>query len=138
MPPEEADNVVPLFREHGLDPIFLLSPTSDEQRIKRIAAVASGFVYYVSLKGVTGAANLMVDQVAAKLDEIRAHTHLPLGVGFGIKDASTAAAVAKVADAVVVGSALVNRIEALADQPETISSEAKALIRGMRAAMDAN
>jgi tryptophan synthase alpha chain len=138
MPPEEAENVVPLFREHGLDPIFLLSPTSHEERIKRIAAVASGFVYYVSLKGVTGAANLAVDQVAAKLDEIRAHTDLPLGVGFGIKDATTAAAVARVADAVVVGSALVNRIEALADQPETISTEAKALISGMRAAMDAN
>lgn len=138
LPPEEADAVVPIFREHKLDPIFLLSPTSHEARIKRIAAVASGFVYYVSLKGVTGAANLDVDTVAAKLDEIRAHTDLPLGVGFGIKDGATAAKVAKVADAVVVGSALVNRIEALADTPEAIAAEARSVIGAMRAAMDSN
>jgi tryptophan synthase alpha chain len=138
LPPEEAETLVPVFRQHGLDPIFLLAPTSHDERIQRIAAVASGFVYYVSLKGVTGAANLDVDGVAAKLDEIRAHTDLPLGVGFGIKDAPTAAAVAKVADAVVVGSALVNRIEALADKPDAIPADAIALIGGMRAAMDAN
>lgn len=138
LPPEEAEVVVPLFREQGLDPIFLLSPNSHEARIKRIAAVASGFVYYVSLKGVTGAANLAVEQVAAKLDEIRAYTDLPLGVGFGIKDAATAAAVAQVADAVIVGSALINRIEALANTPDAIAAEAKALIAGMRAAMDAH
>jgi len=136
LPPEEAESVVPLFRQHGLDPIFLLSPTSHAERIERIAAVASGFVYYVSLKGVTGAANLAVEQVAAKLDEIRAHTDLPLGVGFGIKDAATAAAVARVADAVVVGSALINRIEALAETPDAIAAEAGALLSGMRAAMD--
>lgn len=138
LPPEEAEAVVPVFRANGLDPIFLLAPTSHAERIARIAAVASGFVYYVSLKGVTGAANLAVDQVAEKLAEIRQHTDLPLGVGFGIKDAATAAAVARVADAVVVGSALVNRIEALADQPDKIAAEARALIGGMRAAMDAD
>jgi tryptophan synthase alpha chain len=137
LPPEEAEAVVPVFRDNGLDPIFLLAPTSHAERIQRIAAVASGFVYYVSLKGVTGAANLAVDQVAAKLAEIRRHTDLPLGVGFGIKDADTAAAVARVADAVVVGSALVNRIEALAEQPEAIAAEARTLISSMRAAMDA-
>lgn len=138
LPPEEAETVVPVFREHGLDPIFLLSPTSHEARIRRIAEVASGFVYYVSLKGVTGAANLAVDQVAAKLAEIRQFTDLPLGVGFGIKDGATAAAVAEVADAVVVGSALVNRIEALADTPDAIADEARRVIGDMRAAMDAN
>ncbi len=138
LPPEEADAVVPVFRAHDLDPIFLLSPTSHETRIKRIAAAASGFVYYVSLKGVTGAANLDVDAVAAKLGEIRGHTDLPLGVGFGIKDGATAARVAQVADAVVVGSALVNRIEALADQPDAIPAALKDVLGAMRLAMDAN
>ncbi len=137
LPPEEGDDFLPIVREAGLDPIFLLSPTSTAERIARICASASGFVYYVSLKGVTGAANLDVAAVAEKVGEIRTHTDLPIGVGFGIRDAGSAARVAEVADAVVVGSALVNRIAAHAEAPERITAEVSTLLREMRAAMDA-
>ena len=94
IPPEEAELFVPALRAKDIDPIFLLAPTSNRARIERITRAASGFVYYVSLKGVTGAANLSLDSVHAKLDEIREVTRLPVGVGFGIKDAETAAAMA--------------------------------------------
>ena len=137
LPPEESDELLQCLRARELDPIFLIAPTSRRSRVERIAAVASGFVYYVSLKGVTGAANLDLAAVEAKLAEIRSLTDLPLGVGFGIKDAETAARLGGVADAVVVGSALVSRVEANAAQPDRISAEAKALIGGMRAALDA-
>ena len=137
MPPEESHELVQALRAADLDPIYLVAPTSNLARIQRITAAASGFVYYVSLKGVTGAANLDLDAVAAKLAEIRSVTALPLGVGFGIKDAATAAAVARLADAVVVGSALVSRVEANAGSPEKILDEARTLIGGMRQAMDA-
>jgi len=137
MPPEESHDLVQALRGRGLDPIFLLAPTSSQERIRLIGAVASGFVYYVSLKGVTGAANLALDSVAAKLAEIRGVIELPLGVGFGIKDADTAAAVAGIADAVVVGSALVSRIEANSASPEAVMREATDLIADMRRAMDA-
>jgi tryptophan synthase alpha chain len=137
IPPEEAETFVPAMTSHGIDPIFLLAPTSNRARIERIAGSASGFVYYVSLKGVTGAANLSLDSVRAKLDEIRECTTLPVGVGFGIKDAETAAAMAKIADAVVVGSALVSRIEAFASQPDKAIEEVRRLLGEMRSAMDA-
>jgi tryptophan synthase alpha chain len=137
LPPEESHDLLQALRARDLDPIFLIAPTSNRARIERITAAASGFVYYVSLKGVTGAANLDLAAVAAKLAEIRAVTDLPLGVGFGIKDADTAARIAGIADAVVVGSALVSRVEANAAAPEMIAAEARALIGGMRAAMDA-
>lgn len=136
MPPEEAGDLVAALGEVGIDPIFLLAPTSVDERIARISAAASGFVYYVSLKGVTGAANLDVNAVAHKLEQIRRHTDLPLGVGFGIRDAGTAARVAAVADAVVVGSALVKRIAEHAGQPEKINEAVCSLLREMRAAMD--
>ncbi len=137
IPPEEGGDFVPAMKSHGIDPIFLVAPTSHSARIERIVAAASGFVYYVSLKGVTGAANLSLDSVREKLAEIRRFTQLPVGVGFGIKDASTAAAMAGVADAVVVGSALVSRIEANPDHPETAIAEIKGLLGEMRSAMDA-
>jgi tryptophan synthase alpha chain len=137
IPPEEAEQFVPAMKTHGIDPIFLLAPTSNRARIERITAVASGFVYYVSLKGVTGAANLSLDSVRDKLEEIRACTTLPVGVGFGIKDAATAAQMAGIADAVVVGSALVSRIEANADDPERAIAEVRELLSEMRTAMDA-
>jgi len=137
MPPEESHDLVQRLREHELDPIYLVAPTSHKARMERIAAAASGFVYYVSLKGVTGAANLDVDAVASKLAEIREVTELPLGVGFGIKDAETARNIARIADAVVVGSALVSRVEANAESPDKILEEARELIGGMRRAMDA-
>ena len=137
IPPEEATIFVPAMQARGIDPIFLLAPTSHRARIERITAAASGFVYYVSLKGVTGAANLSLDSVREKLAEIRACTDLPVGVGFGIKDAQTAAAMSEFADAVVVGSALVSRIESNPDNPEQAVAEIKGLLGEMRAAMDA-
>mgnify|MGYP002063440233 CR=1 FL=1 len=106
--------------------------------LEKIAAAASGFVYYVSLKGVTGAANLSLDSVRDKLAEIRSCTGLPVGVGFGIKDAETAAAMSKLADAVVVGSALVSRIEANLEHPRQAIADIKTLLGEMRSAMDAD
>ena len=137
IPPEESETFVPAMSAQGIDPIFLLAPTSNRARIERITQSASGFVYYVSLKGVTGAANVSVDDVREKLEAIRACTDLPVGVGFGIKDAQTAAAMSAIADAVVVGSALVSRIEANADQPAQAVAEVRQLLGEMRAAMDA-
>ncbi len=137
MPPEEAAELTTALRSHGLDPIYLLAPTSHEARIRLIGESASGFVYYVALKGVTGAGHLDLASVESKLADIRRIIDLPLGVGFGIKDAETAARMSRLADAVIVGSALVSRIEANADQPERLSAEVAELIRGMRQAMDA-
>ena len=136
LPPEEGHELVQALKAQELDPIFLLSPTSTDARIDAICSAASGFVYYVSLKGVTGAASLDVDGVAAKVAEIRHHAKTPVGVGFGIKDAETAARVASVADAVVVGSAIVNRIAENVTQPEVAREQIAALLSAMREAMD--
>lgn len=136
LPPEEAADTLPPVIQAGLDPIFLVAPTSTEERVEAIVKAAAGFIYYVSLKGVTGAANLDVDAVAEKIGQIREKTDLPLGVGFGIRDAQSARAVSQVADAVVVGSALVKQIAALADQPEKIADALKAVLAPMRQAMD--
>lgn len=111
IPPEESLGVSDVFKAAGLDPIFLLSPTTPESRIEQVAAVAGGFIYYVALKGVTGSANLDTDEVGRKLAIVRRHCTLPIGVGFGIRDAATAGAVARIADAVVVGSRIVAEIE---------------------------
>jgi tryptophan synthase alpha chain len=136
LPPEEAGDVLPVLQQHAIDPIFLLAPTSSEQRIKTICECASGFVYYVSLKGVTGAATLNVEQVKEKLKQIRQYTHLPVGVGFGIRDAESARQLGGVADAVIVGSALVQRIADHADNSETGGDKIAELISEMRTAMD--
>lgn len=136
LPPEEADDLIQNLARVRIDPIFLLAPTSDDERIGRICSVASGFIYYVSLKGVTGAASLDVDAVVTKLSQIRAHTSLPVGVGFGIKDADAAARVARVADAVVVGSAIVRRVAENVTDPPAIHREIAALLADMRQAMD--
>ncbi|MGD2112739.1 MAG: tryptophan synthase subunit alpha [Gammaproteobacteria bacterium] len=136
MPPEEADSLTDALRDRGIDAIFLLAPTSSAERMEKIGRSASGFVYYVSFKGVTGANRLDVDAVAEKLLEVRKHTDLPVGVGFGIRDPESAAAVARVADAVVVGSALVSRIAALAEQPQAIPSALAETLSGMREAID--
>lgn len=133
---EEAPEFAPTLRAAGLDCIFLLAPTSSEARIKAVAKYASGYLYYVSLKGVTGAATLDVESVAAKLAEIRAHTDLPLAVGFGIRDAATARAVGQVADAVIVGSALVSEIEKHQQHPETLATLLASKLAPMRAALD--
>ena len=111
IPPEESTGVADVFKQAGLDPIFLLSPTTPEARIAEVARIAGGFIYYVSLKGVTGAAHLDTAEVARKIALVRQHCSLPVGVGFGIRDADTAAAIARIADAVVVGSRIVLEIE---------------------------
>ena len=134
---EEAQDYLPALRKRGLDCIFLLAPTSPEQRIRAVAHAASGYLYYVSLKGVTGAASLDVGAVSAKLAEIRRHSDLPLAVGFGIRDAASARAVGRVADGVVVGSALVSEIERLQAQPEQIPARLEARMRELREALDA-
>lgn len=141
MPPEEGEDYISALESDGLDPVFLVAPTSTPERIRKIGAVASGFVYYVSLKGVTGAANLDVDSVRQKVDAIRKQIDLPIGVGFGISNAETAAQVSACSDAVVVGSAIVKRMAAhqqhTPDQSELIIRDVSELLASMRTAMDA-
>ena len=136
LPPEESEACVALLRERGIDQIFLLAPNSDAERIRKMDAVGSGYLYYVSLKGVTGAGHLNTDDVKEKLALIRANTALPVGVGFGVKDAETAKTVADLADGVVVGSALISKIEANLDDPEQAKRDIIALLKSMRVAMD--
>jgi len=134
-PPEEAVEFAALLDARGLAPIFLVSPTTPEARIATIGAVARGYVYYVSLKGVTGAGHLDTAEVAEKLTEIRRHIAIPVGVGFGIRDAASAQAIAASADAVVIGSRIIQEIEAgsAADAPQ----RAGTWLAGIRAALDA-
>jgi tryptophan synthase alpha chain len=134
LPPEEATELTEQLRSHHIAPIFLIAPTTTPDRIQRICSQASGYLYYVSLKGVTGSANLDVTQVANKLAEIRQYTSLPIGVGFGIKDAQTAAQIAKISDAVIVGSALVQRIEK--GPQDQLLEILPTFLRGLREAMD--
>lgn len=136
LPPEEAEEFGPLLKRQGMDPIFLIAPTTNTQRIKTICEVASGYVYYVSVKGVTGAATLDVTSVAQKVDEIRQCTQLPVGVGFGIKDAESAARISQVADGVVVGSAIIQLIEKFSGQKDKMISEIESMVSGMRQAID--
>ncbi|MDT6960049.1 tryptophan synthase subunit alpha [Cupriavidus sp. SZY C1] len=134
-PPEECESFAGLMRDNGMDPIFLLAPTSTDARIAAVARVASGYLYYVSLKGVTGSATLDLDSVAARLPLIKRHANLPVGVGFGIRDAETACAIGSVADAVVIGSRLVQLLE---DAPRDQAVEAlRTFIAGIRQALDA-
>lgn len=137
MPPEEATDLHGCLQAEGVDLIFLLAPNSDAARIRTICERASGFVYYVSLKGVTGAGHLDADAVAAKVSEIKSITALPVGVGFGIRDGDSAARIAQVSDAVVVGSALVSRVGERAGDPQSIPAHVAELVASMRAAMDA-
>jgi tryptophan synthase alpha chain len=136
LPPEEADEFRRALGRHQLDVIYLIAPTSSPARIKLISSAASGFIYYVSLRGVTGASHLDLGEVEHRLKAIRAETRLPLGVGFGIGTPEAAAAVAVFADAVIVGSAIVRRMEDLAGQPDRILTEVPAFLAGLRAAMD--
>ncbi len=134
-PPEECAEFAAEMRAIGIDPIFLLAPTSTDKRIEEVARHAAGYIYYVSLKGITGAGHLDVDSVAAKLPLIRRHTEVPVGVGFGIRDAASAVAVAKVADAVVIGSRLIQEMETT---PRERAVEAvEALVLEIRRALDA-
>lgn len=136
MPPEEAEDFTSLMNEHKINTIFLISPTTDSQRIEMINRYASGYLYYVSLKGVTGANTLDIDSVAEKLQQIRAITNLPVGVGFGIKDGKTARAVSAVADAVVVGSALVKQIAENQSNQSVMNRQVVTVLQEMRAMMD--
>ncbi|MFA5937956.1 MAG: tryptophan synthase subunit alpha [Sinimarinibacterium sp.] len=133
---EEAPGYLPALKAEQLDCIFLLAPTSPENRIEAVARAASGYLYYVSLKGVTGAASLNVADVSAKVDLIRKHTQLPLAVGFGIRDAATARAVGRLADGIVVGSALVSEIERLQDRPQELPAVLERRLRDIREALD--
>lgn len=140
MPPEEADGLNAELRRVGIDNIFLLAPTTTEQRIRAIAELASGYLYCVSLKGVTGAGNLDIDAVREMLARIKSITDLPITVGFGIKDAASAQAVARVAEGVVIGSALVDRIAQAALQNKKgadLIAGAVQLIAEIRSAVDA-
>lgn len=136
-PPEESHDLVTQMGESELDLVYLLAPTSTEERISKIGEIASGFVYYVSVKGVTGAGNLDLEEVSTKLAQIRRLIGLPVGVGFGIKDAGTAARVARVADAVIIGSAIVGRMEELTDDPARIPNVVGDFLAELRAAIDA-
>ena len=133
IPPEES--VAEIFMAAGVDTIFLLSPTTPDARINLVASKASGFVYYVSLKGVTGSANLDLAEVAGHIPVIRERCGLPVGVGFGIRDAKTAAAIAKFADAVVIGSRIVEEIEN--SSREQVVTNLTTFVASVRAAMDA-
>lgn len=137
MPPEEAESVSGIFEGRDLKMIFLMAPTTPDARAKLICDHGTGYLYYVSVKGVTGSAALDVDDVKANLDRIRDKTQLPLGVGFGIKDGETAAKVASVSDAVIVGSALVRCIEENPDDVQAIKNGLSGLMTEMRTAMDA-
>mgnify|MGYP001605656383 CR=1 FL=1 len=134
-PPEECESFAGLVRSHGMDLIFLLAPTSSDARIAKVARLASGYLYYVSLKGVTGAGNLVLSEVGEKILRIRRATKLPVGVGFGIRDAATAKAVAAFADAVIIGSAIIQEMET-APAGEQLRAAAR-FLHGIRAALDA-
>jgi tryptophan synthase alpha chain len=135
-PPEECEQFAALAKKHGIDPVFLLAPTSTDKRIEQVARVGSGFLYYVSLRGITGASHLELSDVAARIPKIRAATKLPIGVGFGIRDAESARRVAQAADAVVIGSRIIQEIEAGAADQAVL--RVKAFLKPIREALDAS
>lgn len=134
-PPEECVAFADLAKENGIDPIFLLAPTSTEKRIRDVAKLGSGYLYYVSLKGVTGAASLDLEEVAARVPEIRAATKLPIGVGFGIRDADSARRVGQIADAVIIGSRIIEEMESAGAAQAIV--RVCALLAPIRTALDA-
>jgi tryptophan synthase alpha chain len=133
-PPEECQAFAAALQRAGIDPIFMLAPTSTDERIRAVARVASGYVYYVSLKGVTGAGHLDIAAVAEAVPRIKAHVKVPVGVGFGIRDAASAVAVARVADAIVIGSKLVQILER--ETRENAPSAGARFVAEIRAALD--
>ena len=134
-PPEECEQFAATLKAHGLDLIFLLAPTSTSERMDLVGRLASGYVYYVSLKGVTGAGNLDIAAVESMLPRIRQHVSVPVGVGFGIRDADTARAISRVADAVVIGTKLIQLIET---QPsDLVAPVAADFLAGVRQGLDA-
>lgn len=137
LPPEEADEVSELFQRAGLDMIYLIAPTTTDERIAVIGKVSRGYVYYVSLKGVTGSKTLDVADVEQNIKRIRQYISIPVGVGFGISNGETAAAISQFADGVIVGTALINQLAANVEQPEVGRKKAAELLNSMRQAMDA-
>lgn len=132
--PEESDEFTADVRAHGMDMIFLLAPTSTPARVDRVVGLASGYLYYVSLAGVTGAANIDLSDVLARLNAIRAKTSLPVGVGFGIRDGATARSICTIADAAIIGSRIIQEIESA---PAEAVPRVGRFLREVRAAMDA-
>ncbi|MDR0378581.1 MAG: tryptophan synthase subunit alpha [Candidatus Accumulibacter sp.] len=133
-PPEESVDLSRALRDNALDPIFLLAPTSTDERIEMVSSLGSGYVYYVSLKGVTGSAEIDVEAVARRIPDIRAVVGVPVGVGFGIRDARTAGAIARIADAVVVGSRIIEEIEQ--SSPDEVCARVKRLVAELRKGVD--
>ena len=133
-PPEECGDFAALAKKNGIAPIFLLAPTSTDARIEQVARIGSGYLYYVSLRGITGAANIDLGDVAARIPKIRAATRLPIGVGFGIRDADSARRIAASADAVVIGSRIIQEIES--GSPDSAVSRVKAFLKPIREALD--
>lgn len=133
-PPEESRAFAETMRGAGIDPIFLLAPTSTEERIRQVGEVASGYVYYVSLKGVTGSGSLDIEEVGRRIPGIQAQTGLPVGVGFGIRDAATAGRIANVADAIVVGSRIIEEIEQ--STADNVCERVCTLVKGLRQGID--
>ncbi len=133
-PPEECEPFASAAKQAGIDPIFLLAPTSTDRRIEQVARVGSGYLYYVSLRGITGATHIDLTDVAARIPRIRAATKLPIGVGFGIRDAQSAREVARTADAVVIGSRIIQEIEA--GSPDQAVARVKAFLKPIRQALD--
>jgi tryptophan synthase alpha chain len=133
-PPEECEAFASQLKSAGIDPIFLLAPTSTEERMRDVGRIASGYVYYVSLKGVTGAGHLDTSAVAQAVPRIRAHVKVPVGVGFGIRDAESAIAVGRVSDAVVIGSRIVQLLET--QTREDVVRAARDFIGEIRSALD--
>lgn len=133
-PPEECEEFASKMQQQGMDTIFLLAPTSTDERIAQVGKIASGYVYYVSLKGVTGSGALDLDAVAAMIPRIRKHVSVPVGVGFGIRDGATAKAISTVSDAVVIGSRIIQELE---NTPrENAVAAVKSFISGVRQALD--
>ena len=133
-PPEECETFAAMLKRESLDPIFLLAPTSTEQRFAQVAQLGSGYIYYVSLKGVTGAGHLDLDEVTKRIPAIRDKVGMPVGVGFGIRDGNSAARIATVADAVVIGSRIIEEIES-SPRAEAVA-RVETFIRGIRDAMN--
>ena len=136
LPPEEADTLIPQLKAHGLDAIFLISPTTTDARIRSVSEHSSGYVYYVSFKGITGAAGLNVEEVAERVANIHRLTALPVGVGFGIRDANSAKAIGQVSDGVIVGSVIVDTIANNQSGGKALHQALEDLVRPMREALD--
>tara|TARA_R110002096_G_scaffold13834_13_gene48714 strand:- start:132 stop:956 length:825 start_codon:yes stop_codon:yes gene_type:complete len=136
LPPEESEQIASVYKQHDIDTIYLLAPTTSDHRVQMITSLASGFLYYVSFKGITGASQIDVNAVRTKVEKIRKHTALPIAVGFGIKDANTANLVAGCSDAVVVGSAIVSLIAENGQDLPLALDKVKSLLRDIRDALD--